>query len=39
MEKINADNLITKFINSNDDKKLDLFQKKILIDVNLDKVC
>lgn len=37
-KKINADNLITKFINSNDDKKLDLFQKKILIDVNLDKV-
>lgn len=37
-KKINADNLITKFINSNDDKKLDLFKKKILIDVNLDKV-
>ena len=37
-KKINADNLITKFINSNDAKKLDLFKKKILIDVNLDKV-
>ena len=37
-KKINADNLITRFINSNDDKELDLFQKKILIDVNLDEV-
>ena len=37
-KELNADYLITRFINSNNDKKLGLFEKKLKIDVNLDKV-
>ena len=37
-KELNANNLIKRFINSNDKKKFDLFKKKLQIDINLDKV-